>query len=75
MLLSLLVPAATALALIVQPCGAAIASIPNFNVRDTEIAQLVNAMRDADTEKPTFCDVHVDYQGSFSGNNDAAPKP
>ncbi|KAI6231202.1 Endoribonuclease [Aphelenchoides besseyi] len=42
-------------------------SIPDFKVSDNAIAQLVNQMRDADAEKPQFCDITLNYQGYFNG--------
>ncbi|KAI6187412.1 Endoribonuclease [Aphelenchoides besseyi] len=47
-------------------------AIPDFKVSDDAIVQLVNMMREADTEKPNFCDVHLNYQNQFNGR-EAAP--
>ncbi|KAI6198303.1 Endoribonuclease [Aphelenchoides fujianensis] len=47
-------------------------SIPNFKVTPAAIQKLVDDMRAADKEKPTPCDVHLDYQQHYDGA-EAAP--
>ncbi|KAI6180301.1 Endoribonuclease [Aphelenchoides besseyi] len=44
-------------------------AIPDFKVSDDAIVQLVNSMRAADTEKPQFCDITLNYQGNFNGRD------
>ncbi|CAD5234435.1 unnamed protein product [Bursaphelenchus xylophilus] len=43
------------------------AAIPALDLTDVEIKELAQKMRDADDEKPKFCEFYVDYQGHFDG--------
>ncbi|CAD5219139.1 unnamed protein product [Bursaphelenchus xylophilus] len=52
------------------------AVIPALDLTDAEIKDLAQKMRDADAEKPKFCEFYVDFQGHFDGGDtDYAPKP
>ncbi|KAI6176016.1 Endoribonuclease [Aphelenchoides bicaudatus] len=56
--------------------AAAFTSIPDFESTEDGLMKLIGLMRKDDTEKPEFCDVHINYQGYYNGGGqDAAPQP
>lgn len=44
--------------------SAAYSTVPNFQASDADIEKLIGLMYDDDKEKPDYCDIHLDYQGS-----------